>query len=192
MSEELNVLTGTVDRYNGITIDTENEVIGDEFPNRLQSKTLLTPFIWQNQWHHYDLWTASLAHWRQNSMRTIWFKVKTSHAKIVPTLVEVNWFFILYTSIARDFFLENKNTSCLLVNRMDSIFIMPKKDLSWCSNGCRWIHRQTFQHLLTRWLGLAVWWWTIKSKYSPSKKRMQSYKGHGSYRAVMLSQVRLK
>lgn len=42
MSEELNVLSGTVDRYNGITIDTENEVIEDEFPNRLQSKMIPT------------------------------------------------------------------------------------------------------------------------------------------------------
>lgn len=68
MSEDLNVLIGTVDRYNGITIDTEAEpVVGDEFANRLQT---------------------SLAHWQQNSMRTIWFKVKTSHANIVPTLVE--------------------------------------------------------------------------------------------------------
>lgn len=32
---------------------------------------------------------ASLAHWQEKSMRTIWFKVKTSHAQIVPTLVEV-------------------------------------------------------------------------------------------------------
>lgn len=40
MAEDSHVLTGTVDRYNGITIDTETEtVIGDEFANRLQSKT---------------------------------------------------------------------------------------------------------------------------------------------------------
>lgn len=42
MSEDLTVLAGTVDRYNGITIDTENEVIGDEFANRLQSKMIPT------------------------------------------------------------------------------------------------------------------------------------------------------
>lgn len=42
MSDEVNVLSGVIDRYNGITIDTETEQIEvSEFPERLQSKILL-------------------------------------------------------------------------------------------------------------------------------------------------------
>lgn len=37
MSEQFNVFNGTVDRYNGITIDTETEPIGDEFADKLKS-----------------------------------------------------------------------------------------------------------------------------------------------------------
>lgn len=37
MSDDFNVFNGTVDRYNGITIDTEIEAIGDEFSDKLKS-----------------------------------------------------------------------------------------------------------------------------------------------------------
>lgn len=38
MSEESNVFSGVVDRYNGITIDTATEPIdGAEFPEKLKS-----------------------------------------------------------------------------------------------------------------------------------------------------------
>ncbi|XP_031621146.1 nudix hydrolase 2 [Contarinia nasturtii] len=67
MSDENGVFNGTLDRYNGITIDTENETVVEGFSEKLKH---------------------SLEHWQQRSMGTIWFKVKTSHAQIVPTLVE--------------------------------------------------------------------------------------------------------
>lgn len=37
MSDEIDVFNGTVDRYNGITIDTENEVVGEQFAEKLKS-----------------------------------------------------------------------------------------------------------------------------------------------------------
>lgn len=37
MSNELSVFSGTVDRYNGITIDTETESIDNMFSERLKS-----------------------------------------------------------------------------------------------------------------------------------------------------------
>lgn len=37
MSNDLNVFNGTVDRYNGITIDTDSEAICDEFAEKLKS-----------------------------------------------------------------------------------------------------------------------------------------------------------
>lgn len=40
MSEEFNVFNGTVDRYNGITIDTETEAVGDQFADKLKSMFL--------------------------------------------------------------------------------------------------------------------------------------------------------
>lgn len=36
MSGEFNVFNGTVDRYNGITIDTETESIDDKFADKLK------------------------------------------------------------------------------------------------------------------------------------------------------------
>lgn len=36
MSGELNVFNGTVDRYNGITVDTETEPIDDKFSDKLK------------------------------------------------------------------------------------------------------------------------------------------------------------
>lgn len=47
------------------------------------------------------VWTLTLKHllpvsldeWHKQSMRTIWFKVKTAHANIVSTLAQVNFFF---------------------------------------------------------------------------------------------------
>lgn len=37
MSNELRIFSGTVDRYNGITIDTESESIDNTFSERLKS-----------------------------------------------------------------------------------------------------------------------------------------------------------
>lgn len=37
MSNELSIFSGTVDRYNGITIDTETELIDNMFAERLES-----------------------------------------------------------------------------------------------------------------------------------------------------------
>lgn len=37
MSDEIDVFNGTVDRYNGITIDTENEVVVEQFAEKLRS-----------------------------------------------------------------------------------------------------------------------------------------------------------
>lgn len=42
MSGDLDVFKGTVDRYNGITIDTESESINSHFDDRLTCKTVLT------------------------------------------------------------------------------------------------------------------------------------------------------
>lgn len=39
---------------------------------------------------------VSLDEWHRKSMRTIWFKVKTTHANIVSTLAQVNVFFFKY------------------------------------------------------------------------------------------------
>lgn len=37
MSDEIDVFNGTVDRYNGIIIDTENETVGEQFAQKLKS-----------------------------------------------------------------------------------------------------------------------------------------------------------
>lgn len=37
MSDEISVFNGTVDRYNGITIDTEAEAVGEQFADKLKS-----------------------------------------------------------------------------------------------------------------------------------------------------------
>lgn len=37
MSDGIDVFNGTVDRYNGITIDTENETVGEQFAQKLKS-----------------------------------------------------------------------------------------------------------------------------------------------------------
>lgn len=37
MSGEFNVFNGTIDRYNGVTVDTETEPIDDKFADKLQS-----------------------------------------------------------------------------------------------------------------------------------------------------------
>lgn len=41
MSDDISVFNGKTDRYNGITIDTETESVGEEFANKLKSMFLL-------------------------------------------------------------------------------------------------------------------------------------------------------
>lgn len=96
MSGESSVFKGTIDRYNGVTIDTEAESIdANTFPQLLKGiKLHVTKRKEKMSFRHINdlvIISDSLESWRQNSRRTIWFKVQTSDSQIVPTLVEVKF-----------------------------------------------------------------------------------------------------
>lgn len=90
MSDEGNAFKGTIDRYNGVTIDTKEESIDiNTFPELLKSMTSHDTKISISYFNDLAIISDLLESWRLNSKRTIWFKVQTSDSQIVPTLVEV-------------------------------------------------------------------------------------------------------
>lgn len=93
MSDQINIVDGQIDRYNGILIDTElSNISNEQFREQLNRKS-----------PHNNLYLCfravilsdaniniaeSLAHWTSNSFKTIWFKVNVKHSGIVPILAE--------------------------------------------------------------------------------------------------------
>jgi len=68
MSISPDILSGPVDRYNGVLIDTNlANIASDRFKHQLEK---------------------SLTHWTSNSFKTIWFKVHLKHSDYVPILAE--------------------------------------------------------------------------------------------------------
>nr|CAH7766777.1 unnamed protein product [Callosobruchus chinensis] len=69
MSEDKQIFEGKVDRYRGVTVHSDQEKCNDidEFKSRLQD---------------------SLAFWKQNGNRAIWFRINLSHSSWVPVLAE--------------------------------------------------------------------------------------------------------
>lgn len=89
MSGSISVLDGSIDRYNGITIDTNNEEFNsDQFGEQLKSEGESISIRIETNCTLL-LFAESLTHWTANSFKTIWFKVATRHSSIVPILAEV-------------------------------------------------------------------------------------------------------
>ncbi|XP_013103138.2 uncharacterized protein LOC106084171 [Stomoxys calcitrans] len=67
------VFQGSLDRFNGVTIDSSKEYEENEhFPDKLEK---------------------SLAYWKEQKRRAIWFTVKTEHSSWVPHLTKVGFEF---------------------------------------------------------------------------------------------------
>ncbi|XP_065365822.1 uncharacterized protein LOC135958834 isoform X2 [Calliphora vicina] len=67
------IFKGSLDRFNGVTIDSSEEFNAeDNFSEKLQK---------------------SLAYWQEQKKRAIWFHVKTEHSEWVPYLTKMNFEF---------------------------------------------------------------------------------------------------
>lgn len=178
----MNVFNGTIDRYNGITIDTECESVVDGFAGKL--KSMFLKWILQksdfNNWrfHRFPCTLEPEINGNylvQGANQSCTNRSNTCWGKIMSCRI------ILCKSNMVLLF----NISC----RMALTFITPKKVLLWCTNGCRLIYRQTFPFMHIQWLVLADWWWMISTKYLQSKRIVQLCRACGSCRVDTLNQV---